>query len=101
MGKKKSVNIDVFLDDNGRVKQLPSPNRTKIPVLDYLAGKFEKGRDYTEKEVNAVINEWHTFGDYFIMRRSLIDYGFLDRTPDGARYWVMIKAEQEEEDSDG
>ncbi len=80
--------IAVFLDSDGRIKQLPVPNRTKVPVLVYLAEKFEAGRDYTEKEVNAIIDTWHTFEDYFLLRRSLIDYALLMRVPDGSRYWV-------------
>lgn len=92
-----SKHIAVFLDGDGRIKQLPVPNRTKIPVLEYLAGKFEPGRTYTEKEVNATISAWHTFGDYFILRRLLIDYGMMERVPDGSRYWVNEKRRTGEE----
>ena len=90
-------NIAAFLTGDGRIKQIPIPNRTKVPVLEYLAGKFDEGRIYTEKEVNAVIDAWHTFGDYFILRRLLIDYGFMERVPDGSRYWVNEKRRREEE----
>ena len=96
---KKNINISVFLDDSGRIVRIPAPNRTKVPVLAYLAGKFEKERIYNEKEVNEIINAWHTFGDYFILRRLLIDYKFLERTPDGARYWVVDKDDDTEGDS--
>lgn len=84
----KKINISVFLDDAGKIKQIPVPNRTKVPVLQYLAGKFEPGRDYSEKEVNRIIDAWHTFNDYFTLRRLLVDYGLLGRIPDGTRYWV-------------
>ncbi len=91
MEDKRNTNIAVFLDINGKIKQLPVPNRTKIPVLQYLCTKFETGRTYSEKEVNRIIDAWHTFGDYFILRRSLIDYGFLARTANGAQYWVVME----------
>lgn len=94
---KKKVNISVFLDDTGKIKQIPAPNRTKMPVLAYLCSKFEQDRIYREKEVNEIIDAWHTFGDYFILRRLLIDYKLLERTPNGERYWV-IKKEDEKED---
>lgn len=97
MGKRKSTNISAFLDNEGKIMQIPSPNRTKIPVLAYLASKFEAGRSYNEKEINGIINEWHTFGDYFILRRLLVDHQFLDRTPNGAEYWLVKK----EDDKDG
>jgi len=94
MGKaKKIINISVFLDDTGKIVQIPAPNRTKIPILAYLASKFEENRIYNEKEVNAIIDAWHTFGDYFILRRLLIDYNFLGRTPNGAEYWKVAIAQ--------
>ena len=88
---KKKINITPFLDDAGKIIKVPAPNKTKIPVLEYLAGKFEDQRIYNEKEVNEVIINWHTFGDHYILRRLLIDYKFLDRTPNGAEYWVVKK----------
>ena len=96
---KKEISISAFLDDAGRIVRIPAPNRTKIPTLGYLAGKFEEGRMYCEKEVNGIINEWHTFGDYFILRRLLVDYRFLERTPDGASYWVIKKDDKKEGDT--
>lgn len=96
---KKRANISAFMDDDGRITQIPVPNRTKIPVLAYLAGKFEEDRIYSEKEINGIINVWHTFGDYFILRRLLIDYKFLERTPNGERYWVRKKEEEKEGDN--
>jgi hypothetical protein len=79
--------IKNFLDGEGRVKCWSSKRQKKISVIEYMASKFEVGRDYTENEVNEVISKWHTFGDYFILRRSMIEYQLLSRTPDGARYW--------------
>lgn len=96
MESKKKISISTFLDDVGKIVRIPAPNRTKIPVLDYLAGKFEEDRIYSEKEVNGTINDWHTFGDYFILRRLLIDNKFLDRTPNGERYWVIKKVAEKE-----
>ena len=76
-----------FLDEEGRVKQLPKKHAPRIAVLDYLAGKFEFDRDYTEHEVNALLSAWHTFNDFFILRRELIEGGQLCRLRDGSRYW--------------
>lgn len=95
---KKKINISIFLDDSGKIAQIPVPNRTKIPILAYLTSKFEKDSIYSEKEVNEIIETWHTFGDYFILRRLLIDYKFLGRTADGAKYWVVKKEDEKEGD---
>nr|WP_312579820.1 DUF2087 domain-containing protein [Sedimentibacter sp.] len=83
--------IKPFLDDDGKIKQVPVPNKNKIQVLDYLANKFEQGKSYKEKEVNEIIDDWHTFGDYFLLRRLLIDYKLLMRTANGDSYWVNDK----------
>ena len=89
--KNDMKNIKQFLDNDGKIRQIPAPNKTKLQVLDYLNSKFELGKFYNEKEVNEVINEWHTFGDYFLLRRLLIDYNLLIRTANGDRYWVNDK----------
>lgn len=87
--------ITRFLDEKTRVKIWPAKKELKIEILRYISTKFEPGRSYTEKEANEVIQAWHTFGDYFLIRRELIDYRFLTRTKNGSRYW---KEETNEKD---
>ncbi len=79
--------LEHFLDEEGRVKSWPAKQNPREEVFCYLAGKFEPGRDYTEHEVNAVLSSWHTFGDLFILRRGLIESGWLLRLRNGSRYW--------------
>lgn len=80
-------NIKPFFDGDGRITQLPRKQTTRLAVLAVLAGKFLPGRDYTESDVNSICGQWHTFGDYFLLRRQLVEAGFLCREPDGSRYW--------------
>lgn len=84
--------ISRLLDDSGRVKLWPAKKGKKDAVLEYLSGKFETGRNYSEKEVNAILMQWHTFGDYFLLRRGLIESRFLSRTSNGSRYWKEEKS---------
>jgi len=84
---EKEINIRPFLDGKGKITQLPKKLKVRLIVLAYLAEKFEIGRDYSEREVNAVCDAWHTFGDFFQLRRELVDYGLLNRERDGTRYW--------------
>jgi hypothetical protein len=79
--------VERFLDEEGRVKLWPAKRAPKEEVLAYLAEKFEFDRDYTEHEVNAKLSVWHTFEDFFILRRELIESGWLMRTSNGSRYW--------------
>ena len=87
MEEKVLGKIDKLLDKEGRIKQLPAKGMAKQEVLAYLATKFNVDIDYTEKEVNEIIKAWHTFDDYFLLRRELIDFQFLCRKIDGSRYW--------------
>ena len=80
--------IGRFLAEDGRINAFPSKTKSKILVLAYLATKFEPGKQYSEKEVNAIIERWHAFGDYFMLRRELCDRKFLARERDGSRYWL-------------
>ena len=81
------VDIERFLDERGKIKIWPSKREVKIEVLRYLSTKFEYDKFYSEKEVNVIIDKWHNFNDYFLLRRGMIDYKFLFRTKDGAKYW--------------
>lgn len=80
-------NISNFIDDKGRIKTWPSKQEVKVQVLKYLVEKFEYDHFYSEKEVNNIIEENHTFRDYFLLRRALIEAKLLERTRDGAKYW--------------
>ena len=75
-----------FLDPEGRLRIYPSKRKDRLLVLAWLARHFEHDVEYTEKEVNARLNELHTFGDWALLRRELFDERFLDRDPDGTRY---------------
>lgn len=76
-----------FLDDEQKIKIWPAKIEKKLQILEYLATKFEYGKIYSEKEVNNIIQKWHLFNDYFLLRRGLIDYKLLSRTKNGAQYW--------------
>lgn len=83
----EQLNISQFLDDSGRIIQLSEHSEKRRVLLVYLAEKFEPDCNYTEREVNEICSKWHTFGDYFLLRRELIDYDLLSRKQDGSRYW--------------
>lgn len=83
--------IDQYLEENGKIKIWPSKRDKKYAVLAYLSTKFEAEVFYTEKQVNEIIKQWHTFGDFFLLRRELVDKKLIYRTDDGSKYWVEQK----------
>ncbi len=80
--------LAALLDREGRVTRWPKKQDQKRSVLEYLGGKFSADVEYSEREVNAALDAWHLFGDHALLRRELFERGFLDRTPDGRRYWL-------------
>ena len=61
----------------GRLLAMPAAHSKRLVVLDHLAGLFEPGRRYPEPEVNELLKRYHP--DYAMLRRYLVDDGFLDR----------------------
>lgn len=86
--------LNNFLDDKGRVVKWPAKQVLKIEVVKYIAEKFVEDCFYSEKEVNEIIDQWHTYGDYFMLRRGMIDYKLLARTRNGAQYWKVKSVEK-------
>jgi len=81
--------LNPFVNEDGRLRQWPARQRLQRLAIAHLAGKFEAGREYTEKEVNFLLLEWHTFGDWALLRRLLYDWKHLDRERDGTRYRLV------------
>ena len=77
-----------FVDDEGRLKQWPTRQKVQRMAVAQLAAHFEPGREYSEREVNELLLDWHTFGDWALLRRVLYDWRYLDRESDGSRYWL-------------
>ncbi len=68
---------------NGRLQSMPVAANKKLVILDWLAQDFEPGTTYSEKAVNLILGKRHA--DTAMLRRYLVDHGFLDRA-DG-QYW--------------
>lgn len=79
-----------FMDEKARLADWPPLKHedAQWAVCGYLAQKFEAGKRYTEKEVNALLNQWATFDDWALLRRELFNRNYLNRMKDGSVYWV-------------
>ena len=59
---------------------------------------LDSGRSYREPEINQYLQTWFADvapairGDHVTLRRLLVDYGHLERTPDGRAYRVGFPA---------
>ncbi|MDS1272542.1 DUF2087 domain-containing protein [Lipingzhangella sp. LS1_29] len=77
-----SVVLERFLH-NGRITTMPTQRTKRRVVLDYVARAFEPEASYPEREVNALLREFHE--DCAALRRQLVEEGFLERN--GQVYW--------------
>lgn len=71
---------------HGPLSEFPKKQKRKIAILTHIMKKFQPDRQYTEKEVKSILKP--IYDDDVTIRRYLIDYGFMDRLPDGSKYWV-------------
>lgn len=97
---ESKTDISRFLDESGRITQLPRKQKPRRILLEYLAEKFAPDTIYTERQVNEICDRWHTFGDYFLLRRELVENDLLDRERNGSRYWRVAECPPPKQDSE-
>ena len=61
----------------GRLKSIPAQRKKERIVLEEIAKAFESGRDYTEREVNLIIADYHD--DFCSILRDMIAEHILSR----------------------
>ncbi|MGN0350320.1 MAG: metalloregulator ArsR/SmtB family transcription factor [Roseburia sp.] len=69
----------------GKLKSIPSQRKKERIVLEEIAKGFEKGKVYTEREVNLIIADY--FDDFCTLRRDMISENILKR--ENASYWLV------------
>ncbi|MBQ9085677.1 MAG: DUF2087 domain-containing protein [Clostridia bacterium] len=67
----------------GKLTQLPTQRKKREIVLLEIANQFEQNRTYDEKEVNAIIHQYHE--DHCTIRREMIAFGIMAREKE--TYW--------------
>ena len=72
---KKTVISNFF--KCGKLINLPKQQKKREIVLREIATAFEKGRDYSEREVNIIIADFHD--DFCTIRRDMIAEKLLSR----------------------
>lgn len=86
--EEKDVIVNKYFPEghDGPLHKFPLKEKQKLIVLREIAKHFEKDKIYHEKEINETLE--NIFSDYVLLRRYLIEYGFIDRKPDGSEYWL-------------
>lgn len=74
-------------DEARRLVRLPTKRSVLEMTMWALWTQFAARRTYTEKEVNALLNAHHLFGDPATLRRELVGMKLMDRKSDCSAYW--------------
>ncbi|MCL2015354.1 MAG: DUF2087 domain-containing protein [Defluviitaleaceae bacterium] len=80
------ADIKQNLQKDGKITRWPKKHSDKTAVIEYMNTKFSHTTKYTEREVNEIIKSNILFDDFALIRRELIDRGFLERTRDCKEY---------------
>jgi len=87
----KSERNSKLSDEQERVTEWPSKRnkgKFQLLVLQYLASKLAPRSDPHRKEVNALLNQYHTFNDPALLRREMVERRLIERLRDGSAYWA-------------
>lgn len=76
--------LDTFFVYN-KLKSIPVQRKKRRIILEKMVEAFEADRNYTEKEVNLIIADFHD--DFATLRREMICEKLLDR--DNNIYWRL------------
>lgn len=77
--------------DGDRLKDIPAQEKKKLIVLRWLAAKIDPDRRYTEREISDLLATYNE--DYAVLRRYLVDCGFMTR--EKGIYWRTPENEPE------
>lgn len=75
-----------YFDAQGRLATWPSKTGLQHLCLWVLWSRLPKGQSMTEREVSALLNTLHGFGDAAILRRTLWELRLVSRTEDSRDY---------------
>lgn len=69
----------------GALKEFPRKEKYRLVILREISNRLKNNYNYDEKELNQFLKE--IYDDYVLLRRYLVDYGFINRKSDGSIYW--------------
>ncbi len=78
----RKVVVD-FSNPDGSLKRIPAQRKKLFAVLRRILREFEPGREYSEKQANAILARFHS--DTASLRRAMIDCKLMER--DAGKYW--------------
>jgi hypothetical protein len=75
---------------------LPRNDLKKQEILSKIAEKFQKGKNYSEQEIDEIIKNFKV-NDYILFRRELVNFNYFGKDSYKGVYWLKTKKLSEEE----
>gem|GEM_PF-1096871 len=73
---KRELTLETFMP-GGKLNAFPHKHDQIVVILDEVVKKFDIEKQYTEKQVNVILEDVNE--DYCTLRRMLVDYRYLSR----------------------
>lgn len=70
------------------LNRMPVKEKRKFIIICMVIHLIDPDKHYHEKELNDILKP--IVDDYVMIRRYLIDYQMMKRTPDGKDYWLIV-----------
>ena len=83
------INETLFFKKCIKNQNFPRNDALKQIILKNIMKNFELNKIYTEQEVNEIIKIF--FKDYSLIRRELVNFGYMQRDPFKQKYSVIKK----------
>lgn len=77
-----------FFNANDELIRFPKKEKERLIILQRMCEFFDADKKYKETEVDHIIRRHFLMLDFVMIRRALIDYGFMLRKADGSEYWL-------------
>ncbi|WP_026079309.1 DUF2087 domain-containing protein [Pseudomonas nitroreducens] len=76
-----------YFDDAGCLQRWPKKHSHREACLWVLWSRLPARQRWSERELNERLRPQECLGDHLLLRRALVDGGWLARTDDGGEYW--------------
>ena len=83
--------MNKLINEFEMIVRWPKRPLDKQVVINWLSKKFEFDKIYSEKEINEIIKQFHSFDDIALLRRELVSRKYIYRENDGSKYWKPKK----------
>ncbi|MCX2748381.1 DUF2087 domain-containing protein [Arthrobacter sp. MI7-26] len=83
--------VERFSTADGRIDRYPAREADRLELLALVAARILSSSErVAERELNERLAG--LTDDVPMLRRRLVDYGVVNRTPDGSAYWLALSA---------